>query len=134
MSEAIHCPRCNAPQVLTPEGTPAATSVTGNKQFVCLACGHSWKVRQPLKFPLAPEDEGKTWRRAFYEAYEAEDYARADELYRQRHAGYGKEATNVHEAFEQELLRDNKRVQKMLLATTIFSVIALLLIWLVSSC
>lgn len=133
MSEAIHCPHCNAPQVLTREGAPAAAPMRGKVQFVCLACGHSWKARQPLEFPTAHEDE-KAWRRAFYEAYEAEDYARADELYRLRHAGYGKEATNVDEAFEQELRRDNKRVRKMLLVTTIFTISALLLFWLVSSC
>ena len=99
----------------------------------CLACGHSWKVRPPRDRPIAYENE-KAWRRAFYKAYDAEDYARADELYRLRHAGYWKDATNVHEAFEQELRRDNQRARKMLLVTTIITVSAWLLIWLLSSC
>lgn len=133
MSEAIHCPVCHSPQVLTREGAPSATPVRGKIQFVCLACGHSWKGRKPPEFPTAYEGQ-KAWRRAFYEAYEAEDYARADELYRQRHAWYGKKATNVHEAFEQELNRDVMRVRKMLLGITIFTVTALLLFWLASSC
>jgi hypothetical protein len=133
MSKAIHCPRCHSAQVLAHEGVAATTIVRDKIQFTCLACGHSWKRRQPLKHPIAYEDE-KVWRRAFYDAYDAEDYARADELYRLRHAGYWKDATNVHEAFEKELRRDHQRARKMLLLTTIITITALLLIWLVSSC
>lgn len=118
---------------MTRAGVSVASPARGKIQLICLACGHSWKGRRQLEFPIAYEDK-KAWRRAFYEAYDAEDYPRADELYRLRHAGYGKDATNVHEAFEQELRRDVKRVRKVLLVTTIFTISSLLLIWLLSSC